>query len=103
MGAVDAHPEPAQGRALWEREEFDRRLVALAEGMVPQVFAVTQELGDRLDGQVAAWGLAFEDRAEVVTEDGDRLRVASADACLRWFDRPGITPRLVWFEGLVAR
>lgn len=36
---------------------------------VPRLFAVVQEYGKRVDGRIAAWGLAFEDCAEVVRLD----------------------------------
>lgn len=57
-----------------------------------------QEYGDRVDARCAAWGMAFDDHAEVVGVDGTlRASASSPEDALRGF-RFGshITPRLVW-------
>jgi len=45
------------------------------EGMVasnaPRLFAIVQERGERVDGRIAAWGMAFYDDVEIVGADGD--------------------------------
>lgn len=33
----------------------------------PQLFAIIQEYGERVDGRIAAWGMSFDDHAEVVS------------------------------------
>jgi hypothetical protein len=38
----------------------------------PAVFAVVQEYGRRVDGRIAAWGMAFPDHADVISVDGER-------------------------------
>ena len=38
----------------------------LVADFAPRVFAVVQEYGDRVDGRIAAWGVAFTDHTEVI-------------------------------------
>ncbi|MBE9373219.1 hypothetical protein IQ251_02035 [Saccharopolyspora sp. HNM0983] len=92
------------GTAPLCEEEF----AALLEGMVadfaPLVFAVVQEYGERIDGRIAAWGLAFDDRAEVVGVDsGLRMSLSTPERALRGFARgEHIRARLVWFNADAA-
>ncbi|RDG37275.1 hypothetical protein DVH02_15465 [Streptomyces corynorhini] len=63
-------------------------LAEVVADSAPRLFAVVQEVGDREDGWVAAWGLAFEGRAEVVAGGGDvRMSLSSAEGALRYFGR----------------
>lgn len=64
--------------------------------LAPQLFAVVQQ--DDEDDWVAAWGMAFEDRAEVASTSGD-LRVLTTDAqgALRYFEEGDeVRTTLVW-------
>jgi hypothetical protein len=94
-----ADDAPSSGPLCGEAEFAD-----LIEGMVteraPQLFAVVQELGDRVDGWIAAWGMAFEDRVEVIGADGGvRLSVGTAERALVGFARcPDITAHVIWFN-----
>jgi hypothetical protein len=73
-------PDPAGLPPLCGREEFAELLGGMVADGAPRLFAVVQEYGDRVDGRIAAWGMAFEDRAEVVGVDGFRpARVTSPD------------------------
>lgn len=67
-------------------------------GSAPRMFAVVQEFGEREDAWVAAWGLAFEDRAEVVgVHGGTWMSLRSPEAALRYFSPDKATrPRLIW-------
>jgi hypothetical protein len=38
----------------------------------PRIFAVVQEWGERVDARIAAWGLSFEDHAELLGVDGPK-------------------------------
>lgn len=90
--------DPSSMRPLGEEPEF----AAILEGMVadeaPRVFAVVQEYGQRVDGQIAAWGMAFSDHAEVVSVDGRlRMSLKAPESALRGFHfgthiraRPGV-------------
>ncbi|PSL56498.1 hypothetical protein B0I31_103247 [Saccharothrix carnea] len=43
----------------------------LAAGEAPRLFAIVEEYGDTEDIRVAGYGLAYEDRAEVNSVEGD--------------------------------
>jgi hypothetical protein len=70
----------------------------MVDAAAPRLFAVVYELDDRADGHVAAWGMAFADRADVVHSDGGSwLSVSSPDrACRLLGHGPDVTARLVW-------
>lgn len=70
----------------------------LVAGEAPRLFAVVQEYGERVDGRIAAWGMAFENCAEVVGVDrGLYLSLGSPERAARAFNRrPHITARVVW-------
>lgn len=93
-------PDPSDMPPLCSEEEF----AALLEGMIadfaPRVFAVVQEYGERVDGRIAAWGLAFDDHAEVVGVDGGmRMSLQAPENALRGFTWGShIKARLVWFN-----
>ncbi|MFC9858479.1 MULTISPECIES: hypothetical protein [unclassified Streptomyces] len=84
--------------ALFGAEDFQVLLDDLVTDSAPRMFAVVQELGEREDAWVAAWGLAFEDRAEVVGVHGrTRMSLRSPEAALRYFSPDKATrPRLIW-------
>lgn len=82
---------------LCDEAEFAELVEELVTDEAPRLFAVVQEYGKRADGRIAAWGLAFEDYAEVVGVDhGIRVSRCSPDFAARVFTRPHITARLVW-------
>jgi hypothetical protein len=64
----------------------------------PKLFAVVHELGERVDGWVAAWGMAQDDGVDVVPVDGRvRMALASPERAVRLFGgQQGVTARLVW-------
>ncbi|MFJ1643777.1 hypothetical protein [Streptomyces sp. NPDC088258] len=78
--------------------EYAALLAEVVADSAPRLFAVVQEVGDREDGWVAAWGLAFEDRAEVVPYGGGvRMSLPSAEGALRHFGRGGeVRASLYW-------
>lgn len=90
--------DPAGMRPICDAETF----VALTETMVadlaPRVFAVVEEYGERIDGWIAAWGMAFEDHADVIgVEGGTRMRLRSAEDALRGFGfGTHVRPSVVW-------
>ena len=59
---------------------------------------MVQEYGERVDGRIAAWGLAFEDYADVIGLDHSTyLGLRSPERAIRLFSRhPHITARLTW-------
>jgi hypothetical protein len=82
----------------WSPQEFDALLDGLVADAAPRLFAVVQVYGELVDVRVAAWGMAFADRAEIVGVDSrSRLSVRTPESVIRWFARrPDITVRLVW-------
>ncbi|MEV7866042.1 hypothetical protein AB0P17_08050 [Streptomyces sp. NPDC088124] len=91
-------PDPADLQPICGREEFTALLRGIVTDTAPRLFAVVQEYGDRVDGRVAAWGMAFEEHADVISVEGHRrTRAASPEQALRAY-RLGTraVPRLMW-------
>ncbi len=100
--AVDLEPlgdeEPLCGE-----EEFAQEVRELVAAEAPRVFALVEERGERVDGWIVAWGLVFEDRVEVISENsGLRMTVRSVDRVQRAFSRRRKI-RLVWTDPATAR
>jgi hypothetical protein len=78
--------------------EFTELVQGMVDDEAPRVFAIVQEYGDRIDVRVAAWGMTFDNHAEIVGTDGrTRMSARSPDTALRIFSRqPNTTARLVW-------
>ncbi|MGW0433792.1 hypothetical protein ACWDV4_14800 [Micromonospora sp. NPDC003197] len=90
----DATPQP-----LGTPEEFHQMLVDIAVDFAPRRFAICEEYGDRLDGRVFAWGLAFEEQALVSDVECRFLgRFQAADSAVRLFSRTGRHLRLIWVD-----
>lgn len=66
----------------------------------PRLFALVQEYGDGVDGQIAAWGLAFENHAELIGADGGpEVHVSSVESAVWMFSRAAhMTARVVWVD-----
>lgn len=86
---------------VFEEGEFEELTAKLVAAEAPRLFAVVHEVGDQEDGWIAAWGMAFEDHASVVCDDGlSMLKVASADRARHLLDEaPDRTAHLVWVKG----
>lgn len=83
---------------LCDEDEFIDLIETMVVNEAPRLFAVVQEYGERADGRIAAWGMRFEDRADVVSvEGGMRMTLQCPEAALPGFrcDRH-VTARLVW-------
>jgi hypothetical protein len=100
----DRHPldilvkDPTGLPPMCDEETFGQVLQLMANGMAPRLFAIVHEYGERVDAQCAAWGMAFDDHADVVgVGDAIHKGVPSAEHAVRFF-RFGshITPHLVW-------
>jgi hypothetical protein len=83
---------------LCGEEEFADLLESLVADEAPRLFAVVQEYGEQVDGRIAAWGMAFPDRAEIVSvERGTWTSLAAPESALRMFKLGSdIQVRLVW-------
>jgi hypothetical protein len=90
----DETPQP-----LGSAEEFHQMLVDLVNDHAPRRFAVCEEHGDRVDGEVFAWGMAFSDSALLVDDHQSFTgRFADAAGAVRLFSRGGRRMRLVWID-----
>jgi hypothetical protein len=78
--------------------EFSVLVTEMALAQAPRLFAVVQEYGERVDARVAGWGLAFDDRVDVIGVEGRlRMSMSSPERALRGFrTSPHVHPRLVW-------
>jgi hypothetical protein len=80
-------------------EEFQQALVALVNEFAPRRFAICEEIGDRVDGAVVAWGLAFTDGA-VLCDDARTFTGYFRDtgSAVRLFAGAGRRLRLIWID-----
>lgn len=86
-------------RPLGTPEEFHRMMVDLAKEYAPRRFAICEEYGDRFDGAIFGWGLAFPDGVLLCGDQRTYTgRFPSADSTVRVFSRTGRKLRLVWID-----
>jgi hypothetical protein len=68
----------------------------------PRLFAVVQEYGERVDARIAAWGMAFEDHADL-TGGGTWMSTRSPETAVRRFTRGSdVHARLIWVDPAAA-
>jgi hypothetical protein len=84
---------------LCDEQEFTALLEAMVAEDAPRLFAVVQEYGDRADGWIAAWGMAFDGHADVVAVGRHaQMRLPAPENALRMFGLGNhIRARLMWF------
>ncbi|MEU6267855.1 hypothetical protein [Saccharopolyspora shandongensis] len=83
--------------------EFAELVQEEADGSPPRVFALVEEHGERVDCEIFAWGLEFEQRASVFDLDGMLwARCASADGAHALVSRIR-NVRLAWPSEAVPR
>jgi len=94
--------DPGDMTPLCGEEEFAAILENIVADEAPRLFAVVQEYGERVNGRIAAWGMAFEDHADVIGVDRPRRicpNLPTPENALRHFAQgPDIHARLVWFN-----
>jgi hypothetical protein len=92
-------PDPSSLTPLCDEPEFATILQQMVADEAPRLFAVVQEYGERVDGRIAAWGMAFTDHTEVVSvEPKHRMSLQAPENALRLFTFGNhIRARLVWF------
>lgn len=97
-------PDPSEKLPLCDEPRFAEIVERMVADSAPRVFAVVQEYGQRVDARIAAWGMAFDDRAEVVSvERGMRMSLQTAEHAVQGFAWGShIHPRLVWFNPQAA-
>ncbi|MEV6829317.1 hypothetical protein [Amycolatopsis sp. NPDC051102] len=95
-----AEPAPAMPGAapLCDEAEFSALIQEMVAEDAPQLFAVVQEYGDRVDARIAAWGMAFPDHAEVITvEYTRRMSFSAPTRALRLFSFGShVRARIAW-------
>ncbi|MBP2336408.1 hypothetical protein JOF41_002586 [Saccharothrix coeruleofusca] len=84
-------------------QDFTAYLTGLAVDDAPRLFAIAHEYGDREDGWIAAYGMAFAGHAEVVSTEGDfHTKSATPEAALTAFARfadADVKLHLLWLPG----
>lgn len=82
----------------WDESGFTDLIDDMVAESAPRAFAVVQVYGERLDARIAAWGLAWKERAEIVGVDGGpQMCVRSPErACWMLSRADDVSARLVW-------
>lgn len=79
-------PDPTGMPPLCDEPEFAELLNSIVAHEAPRLFAIVEEYGERVDGRIAAWGMAFTDHAEVVSaERTQRMSLQSPENAPRLF------------------
>lgn len=97
-------PSPNGSRPTCGRAQFDDIVRGMVADDAPRLFAVVQEYGERIDVRIAAWGMAFDDHAEVVGVERDmRMSLQAPENALRGFAWGShVNARLVWVDPAAA-
>ncbi|KWW99504.1 hypothetical protein LI90_1140 [Carbonactinospora thermoautotrophica] len=82
---------------LWDEAEFTTLLADLAHAYAPRRFALCEVHGEREDGSVFGWGMAFDDRAVIWRTTGAVGTFESAESALTLFSRRR-NLQLVWID-----
>jgi hypothetical protein len=87
-------------QAQFSEDEYESAVRELVEAFAPRRLAIFQDLGDRVDGRVAAWGIAFDERIEIVdAQSSGWMSLTSPNAALRHYGRqPDVTARVIWID-----
>lgn len=83
---------------LGDQAEFNQMVDEMVADEAPRLFAVVQVYRERVDGRIAAWGMAFDEHADIVSVDnGSSVRLSSPERAAYGFNhRPDIIARVVW-------
>ncbi|MPZ67086.1 MAG: hypothetical protein GEU83_16795 [Pseudonocardiaceae bacterium] len=83
---------------LGTEEEFAQLVAELVTDEAPRLFALVEEHGERVDGWILAWGMAFEDHVEIVGVDGGMRGSFPSVQRARWALSRRVKVRLVWVD-----
>lgn len=94
--------DPAQLLTLVDEKAFARMVHESVEVEAPRRFALVKEIGERKDAEIIAWGMAFNDGAEVVGTTRHCIQVSSSSAerarqLISWREKAEI--KLFWIDG----
>jgi hypothetical protein len=81
-----------------DRAEFTELIAEMVSDQAPRVFAIVVEYGDRVEAQVAAWGLALDESAYMITTDGkNQFHLTEPENAVKYVrGRSGTVAHLVW-------
>jgi hypothetical protein len=87
VNELDMQNAPTTATLPWSAKEFGRLLRELAADEAPRLFAIVEEYGEAEDARVAGYGLAYENRADVNSVEGDfQLHSQSAENARTLFE-----------------
>lgn len=99
------YADPVELSPIGDEELFATEIKMMVVDDAPRVFALCEEIGDRVDATTIAWGMDFNDRVEVVSaaDDGVSGVFGSAERA-RWLfsAHDKIKVRLVWVHDTVS-
>ncbi|MGH3827901.1 MAG: hypothetical protein ACRDQX_12125, partial [Pseudonocardiaceae bacterium] len=83
---------------LCDEATFAGLVAMMVANEAPRLFALVEEFGERVNGEIAAWGMAFDDHVEIVSvDDGSSINLSSLERAAHIFSHhPTITARVVW-------
>lgn len=93
--------DPSGVLPLCDEQDFAAIVDNMVADEAPRLFAVVQVYRDRVDARIAAWGMAFENHAEVVSVQSTlRMSLQAPENALRGFNCGShVRARLVWLNG----
>jgi hypothetical protein len=85
-------------------QSFPGMMASYVADHAPRLFAVVQEFGTRVDARIAGWGMAKDDRYDVIGANGAvYLGAERPKDVLRFFHfRDRVTAHLVWHDPSAA-
>ncbi len=106
--AADPTPRGSEEPSAYEEppcseEEFAEEVRELVAADAPPMFALVEEYGERVDGRIVAWGIAFADHVDVFSVNGiRRASLPSVERAHKAFSRRRKI-RLVWTSPATPR
>jgi|SRR3990170_4568420 hypothetical protein len=89
--------DPSTMPPLCDPDDFAALIQEMVDYETPRLFAIVHEYGDRVDAEVAGWGLCFADRAIAFNDEGVTVSMRSVENAVRLFQGgPNVTAHLCW-------
>lgn len=84
--------DPAELSPIGDEEVFSTEINAMVAENAPRLFALCEEIGERIDACIIAWGLTFDDYTEVMYRpDSAKNRTTvicdSPERAYKWFTK----------------
>lgn len=93
--------DPTELSPIGDQELFTAEINTMVAEEAPRLFALCGEIGNRVDAMTIAWGMAFNNHAEVVSaaHDGVRGVFNSAERARKLLSaHDKVQVRLVWVD-----